>query len=270
MSARTFLIHGLIAGLLAGFAAFLVAYTIGEPPVDAAIALEEANAAAEAAAQPAHDEPADAAAGSGHHAPAADPGTEVSRQNQSTWGLLTGTLAIGTALGGLAALASAGVLGRFGRLRPTQSTALVALTGFVAVSLVPFLKYAGNPPASGNPDTIGERTTQYFTFVVISLLVAIVAWAVAARLLAVLGTYKTVLVAAGGYLLVIGVTAGLMPSVNELGDFPAQTLWEFRRASLLTLAAMWGTIGVVLVGLVGRQHEKVAVEHARRELAASL
>ncbi|MES2944793.1 MAG: CbtA family protein, partial [Pseudomonadota bacterium] len=45
MNARTFLIHGLIAGLLAGIAAFLVAYSIGEPPIDAAIALEESNAA---------------------------------------------------------------------------------------------------------------------------------------------------------------------------------------------------------------------------------
>lgn len=252
MTARTFLIHGLIAGLLAGCAAFLVAYAVGEPPVDAAIALEEANAP------------------DGHSHDHADTPTEVSRQNQSTWGLLTGTLAIGTALGGVVALAAAGVVGRFGRLRPSQSTALIALTGFVAVSLIPFLKYPASPPATGNPDTIGDRTGNYFTFVIIALLVAIAAWALAGTLLPVLGSYRTVLISAGAFLAVMALTAGLMPSVKELGDFPAQTLWEFRRASLLTITTLWGTIGVVLVGLVGRQQDKVAVENTRRELAASL
>lgn len=265
MNARTFLIHGLVAGLLAGFAAFLVAHQIGEPPVEAAIALEEANAASEPA--PAEHTHEDGAAGHSH---GDDAGTEVSRENQSTWGLLTGTLAIGTALGGLVALASAGVLGRFGRLRPSQSTALVALSGFVAVSLVPFLKYPASPPATGNPETIGDRTGSYFTFVLISLLAAIGAWALARYLLPMLGAYRTVLLAAGAFLLVVGLTAGLMPSVKELGEFPAQTLWEFRRASLLTIVTLWGTLGVVLVGLVGRAHEKSAVENARRELAASL
>ncbi|RNL60772.1 hypothetical protein EFK50_20970 [Nocardioides marmoriginsengisoli] len=261
MTARTFLIHGLIAGLLAGFAAFLVAYQIGEPPVEAAIALEEAGAPADAHT---HESPE---AGHSHDD---EGGTEVSRQNQSTWGLLTGTVAIGTALGGLVALAAAGVVGRIGRLRPSQSTALVALIGFVAVALVPFLKYPASPPATGNPDTIGDRTSYYFAFLAISLLVAIAATVLGTRLLPGLGGYRTVLVAVGSYLVVLVLAAELMPAVKELGEFPAQTLWEFRRASLLTIATMWATIGVVLVGLVGRAHEKVAVENARRELAASL
>ncbi|MGL5927764.1 MAG: CbtA family protein, partial [Dermatophilaceae bacterium] len=39
MTARAFLVRGLLAGLLAGLAAFAVAYTLGEPHVDRAIAL---------------------------------------------------------------------------------------------------------------------------------------------------------------------------------------------------------------------------------------
>ena len=31
-----------------------------------------------------------------------------------------------------------------------------------------------------------------------------------------------------------------MPTVNEVGDFPADTLWYFRRASLFTLATHVG------------------------------
>ena len=254
MSARTFLINGLIAGLFAGFATFLVAHTVGEPPVNAAIAVEESHAAHEPATGHHHDEP----------------GTVVSRENQSTWGLLTGTLAIGTALGGLVALAAAGAVGRIGRLRPTQSTALVALIGFVAVALVPFLKYPASPPAVGNPDTIGERTGLFFGFLAISLLAAIAGTVLASRLLPGLGTYRTGLAAVAAYLVVVVLAAQLMPTVNELGDFPAQTLWTFRRASLTTLATLWASIGVVLVGLVGRAQERTALEAARRELAASL
>ncbi|MGO4254921.1 CbtA family protein [Marmoricola sp. RAF53] len=260
MNARTFLIHGLLAGLLAGFAAFLVAHQIGEPPVDAAIALEEAGGAA------GHTH--DAGGPADHHHDADE--TVVSRQNQSTWGLLTGTLAIGTALGGLVGLAAAAAAGRFGRARIGQTTALVALVGFVAVALVPFLKYPATPPAVGNAETIGHRTGVYFTFLAISVLAAVVATVVASRLLPALGTYRTVLVTAGGYLLVVAVTAALMPAVNEIGDFPAATLWEFRRASITTLATLWGVLGLVLVGLVGRTETQVAVANARRELAASL
>lgn len=245
MSARTFLVNGLLAGLLAGFATFLVAHTIGEPPVDAAIAYEQAHVHG-------HDD------------------ALVSRENQSTWGLATGTLVVGTALGGLVALASAFAVGRLGRMRPTQSTALVALLGFVAVALVPFGKYPANPPAVGNPGTIGHRTSLYFSFLGLSLIAAILAVVVASRLLPRLGGYRTLLVTAGGYLVVMVVAGVLMPSVKELGDFPAQTLWEFRRASITTLATLWAVLGIALVGLVGRIGEKAATQNARRELAASL
>jgi hypothetical protein len=252
MRPRTFLVHGLLAGLLAGLAAFFVAHQIGEPPVNAAIAVEEAHAAAESHA---------------HHG---EDGTVVSRENQSTWGLATGTIAIGTALGGLVALAAAGAVGRIGRLRPSQSTALVALVGFVAVALVPFLKYPASPPAVGNPDTIGHRTALYFTFLAISLLAALAATMLAGRVLPSLGGYRTVLLCVGGYLLVMVVAAELMPTVDELGTFPADTLWSFRRASLTTLATMWAVIGVTLTGLVGRSHDQAVAGTARREFAASL
>lgn len=259
MNARTFLIHGLLAGLLAGFAAFLVAHQIGEPPVDAAIALEEAGGAA------GHTHGAGESAD--HHE---EDGPVVSRQHQSTWGLLTGTLAIGTALGGLVGLAAAAAAGRFGRARIGQTTALVALIGFVAGALVPFLKYPATPPAVGNAETIGHRTGVYFTFLAISVLAAVVATVLASRLLPALGTYRTVLVTGGGYLLVVAVTGALMPTVNEIGDFPAATLWEFRRASVTTLATLWGVLGLALVGLVGRTGTRVAAADARRALAASL
>ena len=261
MNPRDFLVRGLLAGLIAGLLAFAVAYTVGEPQVDAAIAVEEAAAAHEA--EHAKNAPAD---GHTHEGT----GTEISRANQSTWGLATGTLAVGITLGGVAGLASAFAVGRIGRLRPSQSTALVALIGFVAVGLVPFLKYPSTPPAVGNEDTIASRTLEFFAMQGISVLAAIGAVLLARRLLESRGTYRAVVVSVGSYLLVVIAAALLLPTVNEIGDFPGDTLWYFRVASLLTLATMWGAIGVVLTGLVGRLHEREVSAVARRDLAASL
>jgi hypothetical protein len=254
LGARAFLVRGLLAGLLAGLAAFLVAHEVGEPHVDRAIALEVAGTAHESADS--HDED--------------DTGAEVSRGNQRTWGLVTGTLAVGVALGGLVALVSAAVVGRLGRLTPGQSTAVVAAVGFVAVALVPFLKYPATPPAVGSAETIGDRTGYYFAFQLISLLVAVAAVALAARLWARIGAFEAVVAAAAAYVAVIAVVGNLMPTVDEVGDFPADTLWLFRRASLLALVTLWAVLGVGITGLVRRLGARSRVDAARRELAASL
>lgn len=258
MTARAFLVRGLLVGLLAGFAAFLVAHEVGEPHVERAIALEEAAAAADPA-------PADA-----HAAAEEDEGTSVSRPDQRTWGLLTGTVAVGLAVGGLVALVAAATVGRIGRLSPGQSTAVVSLVGFVAVALVPFLKYPATPPAVGSGDTIGDRTSWFFGFVLLSVAVAALASLLAIRVAADFSVFAGVIGGAGLYLVVMVAAGLLMPTVNEVGDFPADELWFFRRASLLTLVALWAVIGVGLTGLVGRLHGTTTAVQARRELAASL
>ncbi|MEN8673991.1 CbtA family protein [Nocardioides sp.] len=273
MNARAFLVRGLLVGLLAGIAAFAVAFTVGEPHVERAIALEESGSAAAATEPTDHRHAAGTAPHShgdstGHGG--GDGGASVSRTTQRTWGLATGTLAVGVALGGLVALVAAATVGRLGRLTPRQSTAVVALVGFTAVALVPFLKYPATPPAVGSGETIGARTGYYFVFLLISLVVGVAAVVVATRLWERLGAFEAVTIAAVGYVAVMVLAGELMPTVNEVGDFPADELWFFRRASLTTLVALWAVIGVGLTALVGRLHEQVASVAARRELAASL
>jgi hypothetical protein len=263
LGARAFLVRGLLAGLLAGFAAFLVAHQVGEPHVERAIALEEAGAGNEST------HATDGAEATESHGEE-DAGTEVSRGNQRTWGLATGTLAVGVALGGLVALVSAAVVGRLGRLTPGQSTAVVAAVGFVAVALVPFLKYPATPPAVGSAETIGDRTGYYFVFQLVSLVVAVAAVALAARLWDRTGAFEAVVAAAAAYVVVVVVVGALLPTVNEVGDFPADTLWFFRRASLLALATMWAVLGVALTGLVRGLGERSRIDAERRALAASL
>lgn len=265
MTARALLVRGLLVGLLAGFATFLVAHQVGEPHVETAITLEEAGAVA----VPEHE---DEAAADGHTHE--EEGTTVSRDNQRTWGLLTGTLVVGTALGGIVALLSAAAVGRLGRMTPGQSTATVALVGFVSFALVPFLKYPATPPAVGNGETIGDRTSWYFAFMLISLAFAALSTLVAVRVADNSsngsGAYVGVLSGTGLYVVAMVVTGQLMPTVNEIGAFPADILWYFRRASLITMATMWAVIGIGLTGLIGRLYRQQTQETERRQLAASL
>ncbi len=268
MNARDFLVRGLLAGLLAGIVTFVVAYQVGEPHVESAIALEESGAVggAPAAEEPHTDGDGPAEQGLGDE----QTETSVSRGDQRTWGLLTGTLAIGVALGGLVALVAAANLGRIGTLLPSQSTALITLIGFVSVALVPFLKYPATPPAVGEGSTIGDRTALYFGFTLVSVLGAVLATYAASRLRDRIGTYGGVVAGIAGYLTVVLVAGQVFATVNEVGDFPADTLWFFRRSSLFTLATMWGVLGVVLTGLVSRLHDQQRASAERRELAANL
>lgn len=253
LTPAAFLVRGLAAGLVAGLLAFVVAFAVGEPAIDDAIALEEAAAAAQPA--PEAEE---------------DPGTEVSREHQKSWGLLTGTLAMGAALGGLTALAAAAVVGRLGGLSARGATALVSLLGFVSVAVVPFLKYPATPPAVGSGETIGGRTASYFAFLLVSVLAVIAAVVLARRLAERMQPATAAIVAGAGYVAVVLVAGLLLPTVDELGDFPADTLWSFRLASIATLATLWAGIGVGLVLSVGRLHDRVAAAVRRRELAQSL
>jgi hypothetical protein len=264
MTIRHFLVTGLLAGLAAGLLTFVVANVFGEPSIDTAIALEEAGSAEEA---PVAD---DGHSHSHSHGEEGAAGTEVSRGTQKTWGLATAFLIVGPALGGLVGLASAIAMGRLGRLSPAQSTALVALLGFVSVALVPFAKYPATPPAVGDGETIGARTGYYFAFLLVSVLAMVGAVLLGKALLSSMRTTEAVAVAAAAYLLVVVVVGHLMPTVNEIGDFPGDTLWFFRRASLLTLATLWALLGIGITAMVARQHENATIAHARRELAASL
>ena len=266
MNARAFLVRGLLAGLVAGLAAFFVAQIVGEPHLERAIALEEVGAAASSESTDSHSHEEESAG----HSHGEEEAFAVSRADQSTWGLLTGSLAVGVALGGLVALVAAGTLGRIGRLLPGQSTALISLIGFVSMALVPFLKYPANPPAVGSGDTIGDRTALYFGFLLVSIGAAALTTYAACRLQMRMGTYGCVIAGAAAYLLIVIVAGQLFGGVNEVGDFPGDTLWFFRLSSLFTLATMWGVLGVVLTGLVTRLYDQERAVLERRQFAASL
>ncbi|RSD14199.1 CbtA family protein [Amycolatopsis eburnea] len=231
---KTLLVRGMLAGLIAGVLAFGFAYAFGEPSVDTAIGLEESGGHS-------HSHSHDAGA-----TPAEEHDEElVPRDVQSTLGLLTGVLVYGVAIGGLLSLAFAFAQGRLGTLRPRVTALLLTAGAFAVVFLVPFLKYPANPPAVGQPGTIGARTELYFGFVAVSLLAGILATVFGRKLADRFGAWNGFLLAAAGYLVVIGVVAWLMPAVDEVpAEFPASTLWSFRTASVGTQVTLWLALGL--------------------------
>jgi hypothetical protein len=257
LTARTFLVRGLLAGLIAGVLTFGVAYLVGEPPVASAIALEELQSAAEQPSAEPSDHTHDAAEAEEHSH--ADGEALVSRANQATWGLATATVVFGVALGGIIGLVSAFALGRLGRLTPRASTMLVAAIGFVAVYFVPYLKYPPNPPAVGDPNTIGHRTELYFAMLACSVVAAVASVIMARRLARTMDTWNAVLIGVAGYVVVTGLVAWLLPGVDEVpADFSADLLWQFRMASLTIQAFLWLVTGLLLATMISAVARKSA------------
>jgi hypothetical protein len=240
--ARSFLIRGMICGVIAGLLAFLYAHTFGEPSVDGAIGVEDAIAKAAGEA----------------------PEPElVSRAVQSGWGLFTGVMVYAIAIGGLFSLLAAFAWGRLGRLGPRASAALLAAASFVAIYLVPFLKYPANPPSVGNPDTIQYRTALYFAMILISIVGMVVAVNLGRSLLRRWGVWYAALAGGAVFLVLVIVASWVMPGIDEVPrQFPASLLWEFRTNALAIQLIVWATLGLVFGELTARSMRAAPVSQS--------
>ena len=242
------LTRGMLVGLLAALLSFTFLKIVGEPAVDRAIAFELQMDAAKAKAK------RDEAMAKNLPAPAEQDEPElVSRPVQAGLGLFTGVAVYNVAFGGLFALVYALAFGRMGPFGPRTTSALLALSGLLALYVVPNLKYPANPPSVGDPDTIGMRTGLYFSMIAFSLAAMIAAWMLRNRLVRRFGAWDAALIAAGAYLVVVVAIALALPAINEVPDaFPAVVLWRFRLASFGAQAIMWATLGLGFGALTER------------------
>ena len=255
-------------GVLGGLVAFVFARIFAEPLIQQAIDYESGRGAAEAALA--------AAAG----LPVEPEGPEMfSRAVQGNLGIGVGVVLFGLAMGCLFGLAFCLAYGRVGRVRARALSLLVAAGGFLLLYLVPFLKYPANPPAIGNPDTIGPRAGLYGVLVVACVVFGAAAvWA--GQLLAPrLGTWNATLLAGLAFAVAIGVVMALLPPLGSLAanagqtgalltetpqpltdpsgaivypGFDADVLYWFRIYSVVAQALLWGVIGVAFAPLAER------------------
>jgi predicted cobalt transporter CbtA len=256
---RTFLVRGMLVGIVAGLLSFAFLKVYGESQVDRAVAFESQQDGAKAAAHKAEDHSHGSAAhdhASEAHAHMAehDEPELVSRSVQAGLGLFVAVLVYSAAFGGLFGLAFAFAYGRAsGTLTPQALSAVIAAIGFVAIYLVPNLKYPANPPAVGEPETIGTRTALYFVMIAISLAAMIVSLATKRFFVRRFGAWNADLLVAACYVVLVGIAAFFLPAVNEVPDgFPAVVLWNFRVASIGAQFIMWATLGLFFGALSRR------------------
>jgi hypothetical protein len=229
---RSLLVRGMLAGLLAGLLAFAFARWVGEPQVEQAIAFETS---------------LDRAKG---EAPEAE---MVSRRVQKNLGLLTGVVVYGTAIGGLFGLAFAFAYGRIGTTQPRTLSAVLAAIGFVAIVLVPTLKYPANPPSVGNPETIGVRTAAFFLLIAFSIAAMVGALQLRRSLSIRYGIWNSSLFAAGLFLAIVVTVSHLLPTIDEVPKgFPVTLMWQFRIAALEIQGVMWAALGLLFGWLTER------------------
>jgi hypothetical protein len=230
---RNVFARGAAAGAGAGLLTSVAAYLWLEPVLSRAIALEG---------------PSD---GEG----------PVSRETQKLLGMPAGFLLVGLALGLLfaavyRALPAAGTAWQ-------RSTALAA-GGFVALALIPQLRYPANPPGVGDPDTIAGRTGSYL--LAVALGVAVVAGcALALRRLRVTGLPPAVrhTSVAALSVLVVGVGYALLPDSGDAVDAPAALVYDFRIRSLGLLALLYALLGALFGAASERVDPLRATEHRK-------
>jgi hypothetical protein len=251
--------RGVSAGAVAGLLAFVFGRIFAEPVIGRAIDYESGR-----------DEAKDAMAAAMGMPPEAAGPDIFSRAVQSNIGIGFGMVLFGIAMGAIFAVVYCVAIGRVGRVTPRNLALLVAGALFLGLYLVPFLKYPANPPSIGHPETIKERTGLYLLMVVCSLVLLVGAVWLGQRLAPRYGNWTATLLAAGAFIVVIGVIMLLLPSlghlsanseygdfatetpqpmVNQAGDitypgFPADDLYLFRLYSIGAQAILWLTIAL--------------------------
>ena len=220
--------RGLVVGAVAGLLAGAFAFVFGEPLVQDAIELERS-----------------ASAGRSTSPPAAHAAGWVFSRSEQRGGLLLATALYGIAAGGLFAIAFAALRGRGSTRTDWELATRLAGAVFVAIVLVPFVKYPPNPPAVGDPSTIGDRTALYLTLLAGAALAMLAAARVMWSIRHDAPPWARPLAGGATFVAVAGGLALALPGMSELpNDVPAQLVWDFRLSSLGTQAVLWSALGI--------------------------
>ena len=225
---KRLLAAGSLAGLAAGVASALFAATAGRGPIRDAIALEDSISHATSGA---------------HH-------EDLFGRGVQEVGGAIGLVVFGLALGVIFAVVLGAVGPRLAASTPLAASVRLGCAGFVAVVVVPFLKYPANPPAVGDPSTVNERTVLYFAALALSILLAWAVWRFhrAALLAPTAQAWATAALYAAG----LAVIFLALPTNPDDVEAPAELVWRFRLASLGGLAAAWAVLALVTGTLLSR------------------
>lgn len=227
-----YLKSGALAGLAGGGALAVVLRLVGEGPIGQAVAIEHAR-----------------------HRGA--PMAEMFSRGTQRIGGMAGALVYGLALGAVFGIVFAALRHRLPGRDDWYRAVSFGGIACVTIFLVPFLKYPANPPAVGDPETIGRRTALYVVMVVWSL-VATFAAARANRWLRTRAVpdRRRLPAVAGVHVALVAIAFVVLPGNPDAITAPATLVWHFRMASLAGSAALWATMGTVFGWLRIRDRDR--------------
>ena len=273
------IVRGALSGAVAGLVAFVFARIFAEPIISSAIDYESGRDAAQDALDKA----------AGVAIPAEGPDI-FSRTVQMDVGIGAGLILFGAAMGALVAVGYVVAIGRVGRIRPFQLALLIPAFYFFAVYAVPFLKYPANPPAIGHEETIRTRGALYLVLVAVSCIALFGAVVVGQQLYRRFSLYSSVLLAALGYAVVMGIMFVALPELGHLHanvveygrhatetplplkdpsgrivfpGFPADLLAKFRVYSVINQLILWGGIALLFAPQARKLLDPGAAEAAK-------
>ncbi|WP_257477893.1 CbtA family protein [Acidipropionibacterium jensenii] len=208
---------GALAGAIAGFFAFIFARILVEPLIQNAIDYESARDAV----QETVDKALTAAGKTGLIPPAGADVDIFPRSIQRNIGIATGMILIGVAFGLLTAAAYRVVLYATQgepKLSIRMTVLVIGLLGWLAVYMVPALKYPANPPAIGHPWTIHARGNLYLGTVLISVVLMVVAAYFARYLSERMSVWNAVMVSALCFIAAMCIVFAALPNLGSLAD----------------------------------------------------
>ncbi len=230
----TYLRRGLVAGLIAGLVAGVFGLILGEPLIEKALRYEVVPPGAASA--------------------------EVFSRSVQRVGLVVATVIQGAGLGAIFGFVYAFVGPRLRSGSAWERPMRLASATFFALWLIPFVKYPMNPPAVGDPGTIGYRTQMFLAMIAVSVVAAIGAW-VALRHLAgrEVPAHRRHFLVGAGYVAVIGAAYALLPGNPDPIQIPAKLLWNVRLISVATQAVLWTALGAAFAIASRRAEARTAL-----------
>ena len=218
-----YLRRGALAGLAGGAAMAIFLLAVGERSIRAALAIEAARSSV-----------------------SGEPSVEMFSRSTQVLGGVIAALLYGLFVGAIFGVVFAAVR-HHSRLSDDFLRALgLGAVAFGTLVLVPALKYPANPPAVGDPATVGQRTVAYLTMLAAAVTLALAAWR-ASRALRARGLpdHVRLTVVAAGYVAAVALAYVVWPANPDRVDVPATLLWRFRLASLGGAAALWSVLAAV-------------------------
>jgi len=228
MKTGLFIIIVLVTGCFAGTIHGLANLVIVEPYLDEAIGIENQNLFA---------------SGEEEDTPQFRAEYESYRIWQKGGQVLAGAI-LGTSVGALFGIVyaySRHVLP--GNHEMKKTFALAGIMWFT-MFIIPFLKYPGNPPTVGDPETVVLRATLYLAFIAISGFGVVAFYQLYKRL-----QNSKKIVAVVGYAIFISIVFVLMPPNADEITAPMDLVNGFRAMSVLAVSTFWIAVAFILGAL---------------------